>query len=58
MDQSVLNSVFKKISSDELNHSSNGPWLVAIDVDYYSSTIKNMTFYDIFVYDDVKFVTK
>jgi hypothetical protein len=37
MDQSVLNSVFKKICSDELKHNSDGPWLVATYIDYYSS---------------------
>jgi hypothetical protein len=30
MDQLVLNSIFLKIYSD-------GPWLVATDIDYYSS---------------------
>jgi hypothetical protein len=37
MDQSVLNSIFKKICSDGLKHSSNGPWLVVTGIDYYSS---------------------
>jgi hypothetical protein len=37
MDQSVLNSIFFKIYSDMFKHSSDGPWLVATGVDYYSS---------------------
>jgi hypothetical protein len=37
MNQSILNSVFKKIYSDEHNHSSDEPLLVAMDIDYYSS---------------------
>jgi hypothetical protein len=37
IDQSVLNSIFFKISSDEIKQSSDGPWLGAIGVDYYSS---------------------
>jgi hypothetical protein len=37
MDQSVLNSIFLNICSDEYNHSSDGPWLVVTDINYYSS---------------------
>jgi hypothetical protein len=37
MDQFILNSVFLKICSKELKHSSDGPWLVAIGIDYFSS---------------------
>jgi hypothetical protein len=37
MDQYVLNSVFLKFRSDEYNHNNDGPWLVAMGVDYYSS---------------------
>jgi hypothetical protein len=37
MNQSILNSVLKKIYSDEHNHSSDEPLLVAMDIDYYSS---------------------
>jgi hypothetical protein len=37
MDQSILNSIFKKNYSDDHNHSSDRPWLVAMGVDYYSS---------------------
>jgi hypothetical protein len=36
MDQSILNSIFK-IWSDGLKHSSDGPWLVAMGIDYYLS---------------------
>jgi hypothetical protein len=37
MDQSVLTLFFKKNCSDRLKHSIDGPWLVAIDINYYSS---------------------
>jgi hypothetical protein len=37
MDQSALNSIFKKLCSDGLKHSSDGPSLIATSIDYYSS---------------------
>jgi hypothetical protein len=39
MDQSVLNSIFCKICSNGHNHSSDVPWLVTMDIDYYSSIV-------------------
>jgi hypothetical protein len=37
IDQSILNSIFLKNCSDRLKHSSDIPWLVAMDIDYYLS---------------------
>jgi hypothetical protein len=39
MDQSVLNSILKKICSNGHNHSSDTPWLVTTGIDYYSSIV-------------------
>jgi hypothetical protein len=36
IDQSDLNSIFLKLCSDGINHSSDRPWLVAMGIDYYS----------------------
>jgi hypothetical protein len=35
--QSVVNSILKKICTNGHNHSSDGPWLVVMCVDYYST---------------------